>query len=312
MICCSRQTPVKSHCLFTLILGFAVNTFAADAEIDAIKEVLRKPRIDWSKWPWEGHAEDLKPFGDRAIPLLATLLENKSFGFDASETMLAIDPNKAAPLIFASMPKCDRNVQFHTFSFFIRRINQGAKLPFVSAIHDAAVHCLEAGTPADAAEQALIAIGLTGSGSDFPLLERIHEKSRSNRVWDWELKNASEAALARLGNEESLKRIETILAAPVPARIPEESAGTLNAAIIAAGFSQNLRFTHFLATHLADRLVEIPPSDNEPLDPAGAARISLYEIINQTSSGMDYVNIDFSKLDKWWNANKQKFENGVN
>ncbi|MBC8166856.1 MAG: hypothetical protein H7Y20_13430 [Bryobacteraceae bacterium] len=297
---------MKALCFIILITG-VLASYAADTEIDTVKKVLRNPRRDWSKWPWQEHAEDLRPLGDKAMALLATLLEDESFCYDASQTMLVIDPDKAAPLIFASMPKSDRNVQHHTFRFFIPRIEKGAKLPFVSAMHDAAVRCLEARTNADAAEDALIAIGLTGSDSDFPLLERLYNNTNSTEFWRRKLQNAAEAALARLGHPKYLQSIEAELAAPVPSPLPGARAFTLEEAIIKAGFSQNPRFVPFLSKHLDVPPADIPPSDVAPPHPAGAARIALYEILTHTSSGMDYTNIDFTKLDKWWNENKQKF-----
>lgn len=241
------------------------------------------------------------------MPLLARLLEDESFGYDASETMLVIDPDKAAPLIFASMPKSDRNVQYHTFVRFIRRLSKGDKLPFASAMHDAAVRCLEAGTNADAAEQALVAIGLTGSNSDFPLLERYYENKHATDCWRRKMQNAAEAALARLGHPKYLENIQTELAAPVPSPLPAARAGTLEQTLIKAGFSQNPKFMSLLVKHLDDPPADIPPSDVAPPDPASAARIALYEIATHTSSGMDYTAVDFQKLENWWNQNKQKF-----
>ena len=88
-------------------------------------EVLKEERRDWSKLPWQEHAEKLKPFGDSVMRTLETLLTDPYLGWQASETMLVLDRDKAAPLIFASMPKSDRNVQFHTFKLYIRLIQRG-------------------------------------------------------------------------------------------------------------------------------------------------------------------------------------------
>jgi hypothetical protein len=289
-----------------LLIGFSCNAAAADAEIEAVKEILNRPRVSSSKSACQEHAEDLKSFGDSAIPLLASLLNE--FSFVASQTMLEIDSNKAGPLLFSSMPKSDHFVQFFTFSFFIQSMNKGEKLPFARELHDAAVRCLEAGTDSDAAEMELIAIGFTGSDSDYPLLEHIYESHPPMEAGVViGLKAASAGALARLGHEKYLKEIEVILAEPIPARIPPTRAAQLQRAMSKAGFSQNPRFIPLLARHLGDPVAEEPPAVFPALDPGWAARVALYEIVNHTSSSMGLQGIDYGGLDKWWKENKQKF-----
>ena len=289
---------------FLILIGITFDGFAADSEIDAVKKVLSTPRRDWSKWPWQEHAEDLKPLGDKAIPLLATLLGDGSFAYDAFQTMLVIDPNKAAPLIFASMPKSDSVIQVHAFKFFISRIHEGVKLPFVSAIHDAAVRCLSRRAVGEEGEPELIAIGLTGSDADFPLLERFYNNKDETEYWRLKLQNAAESALARLGHPKYLKNIEDELAKPVPSPMRGDRAYPLEEAIFKAGFSQNPRFIPLLASHLDDPPPEIPVSDVKGPYPAGAAAVALDQIVNRTSPELWSTEIDWKK---WWNENKHKF-----
>ena len=299
---------MKTLCLLILIISnVTLNTFAAETEIESIKQIFKNPRRDSSKTPWQEHAEDLKPLGDKAIPLLATLLEDYWLCYDAAETMLVIDSDKAAPFIFASMPRCDRNVQRETFRFFNRGIQDSFKYPFISEMHDAAKRCLESQICADAAEEALITIGLIGSEADFPLLERYYNKKDSVDIWNSKLPNAAEASLARIGHTKFLKNIEDVLTTPATSPLPSSLAYALENAMMKAGFSQNPRLIPLLANHLNDPPADIPPSDVAPPDPAGAAKIAIYEIVNHVSSGLDYTRIKFDDLDKWWTKNKTQF-----
>ena len=295
---------MKSLC-FLILISITFSGFAADSEIDAVKKILSTPHRDSSKLPWQDHAEDLKPLGNKAIPLLATLLKDGSFAYDACQTMLVIDSNKAAPLIFASMPKNDSNVQYHTFKFFVSRLHEGAKLPFVSAIHDAAVRCLNRQTVGEEGEPELIAIGLTGSDADFPLLERFYNNKDVTEYWRLRFQNAAESALARLGHPKYLKHIEDELAKPVPSPLRGDRAYPLQEAIIKAGFSQNPRFIPLLASHLNDPTPDIPVSDVLDLPyPSGAAALALDQIVNHASPELWNTKIDWKK---WWKENKHKF-----
>lgn len=101
------------------VLFLVHNAFAlTQTQRDAVQKVLRNQnRRDWSITPAQQNATDLKYLGDDAIPLLAEFLSNYDLGYISAETMLIIDPNRAAPFLFGSMPKSDRNVQrnvFHT------------------------------------------------------------------------------------------------------------------------------------------------------------------------------------------------------
>jgi hypothetical protein len=186
--------------LILLIVG--VTTFALPqtekSEVAAFLRNLHQWRLGKSKQ--QPKVSDLNHLGDAALPPLAEFLTDRELGDTAESVMVEINPEKAAPLIFASMPRSDRNVQYQSFTFFIRRIRNGHRFDHAQAMHDAAVRCLEADTNADAAEQALLAIGLTGSSRDFPLLEKYFNNTEPIENWRASVRNASEASLARLGN----------------------------------------------------------------------------------------------------------------
>ena len=247
---------------------------------ETVKRVLRTERRDWSKAPEAEHAEDLKGLGAEAIPLLAALLTDEDLGDTAAATMLLMDEGKAAPLIFASMPQSDRNVQYHTFTRFIRRVRTHEPFAFSTEMRLAAIRCLEADTNADAAEQALLALGLTGSQEDFPLLERYYRNSHPTAVWAKKLRNASEASLARLGREDHLANIEAELRAPVPSVLTLEAAAELSASIQKAAFSDSQRFVPLLCQHLHDPGVR---EYDVGVAPASDAAQALSQILDKAS-----------------------------
>ena len=289
--------------LVLLVFGVTPGARAAEPDLEVVKAILREP----SKFPWQEHAEALKPWlGDKALPLLATLLEDYDLGYEASETMLMLDPDAAAPLIFTSMPKSDCNVQYHTFDFFLRRIHAGSKLPVPTTImHDAAVRCLEVQRSGDTLELEMVVAGLTGSAADFDLLGKLYHKFvLPEDYWDRRLRDTAEMALAQLGQPEAIQRIEQKLAAPVPSRLSFDQAEALEATIREAGCTRNPRFIPLLARHLDDPSVSFPSSDNSPPDPAGAATMALEWIVNHADPESPSVSTDWKK---WWSENQSRF-----
>ncbi len=242
-------------------------------------EVLKEERRDWSKFPWQEHAEKLKPFGESAMRTLETLLTDPDLGWQASETMLVLDRDKAAPLIFASMPKSDRNIQFHTFKLYIRLTQNGEKVGCRKEMHDAAVRCLEAETNADAGEQALFAIGLTGDKSDFPLLKKLYDNTHQTPTWRAKLRNAAEAALAKLGSESHISNIKTQLSQPIPEPFTLDDAISLEASIEKAGFTKNRDFALLLRRHL--KTPEPKPRTDCIVSPAYRAGLALDAILGK-------------------------------
>ena len=296
---------MKSALIGFLVLVAWAHLALADDDIDTIKRVLKSPRREWTRWPWQEHADDLKAFGDRALPLLATLLPDSQLGYEAAQTMLVIDPRKAAPLLFASIPPADRNVQNVAFSHFLHRVDRGETFPFLGQMHDAAVRCLRTGTNADAAETAIYVLGVTGTEKDFELLESYHHSQHPTEFWSAKLQNAAEEVLARLGDASALESIERQISV-VPAK-PQDmgEAVTLVRSIAKAGYSRNPRFIPFLA-----RLLDIPPPDNSPSDdfvppsPSSAAGVALDKIVNGVPTNFGHTKIDWKA---WWKKNQSNY-----
>ena len=277
--------------------------------LDVKKILENKDRRDWSKMPAQEHAEDLKYLGEEAMSILATFLTDYNLGYEASETMLALDEKKAAPLIFASMPKSNRNVQYQTFRRFIQKMQNHKLFEFVKEMRDAAVRCLKSDTNADAKEQALLAVGLTGTDKDFLLLEKYYQENNRHfdyapdQKWADALRNASQAALARLGNEKQIIQIKDELRARVPFNPSIEQALAASGSIKKAAFTGNKEFIPLLCKHLDDPHFR---DSDYGVSPAYDAIEALIQIVNNVSP--DDKTVSLSNRDpKYWKERCQEF-----
>lgn len=260
-----------------LAFGLAITCIGpawAESDIEHVKSVFKAPRRDWSKLPWVEHAEDLKPLGERAWPALSALLTDYEHGYDASETMLALDPAKAGPIIFSAMPVKNANVHGRTFKFFLRELEQGKPPPFSKDIYDAALRCLKSNETGST--EALYILGYVGTKSDIPTIRAFTKGSR--RV-------AAESALGKLGDEQVLKALQNRLSKPVPNKISDEQAVSLSTTMDSAGFSRDKRFIPLLCRHLND---PIPKRDYDVIAavPSWSAAIALDQIVNNTPTVM--------------------------
>jgi hypothetical protein len=73
---------------------------------DVVEIVLRTPRRNYSHYPEQEHAEDLKPYGDAVLPVLADLMiaESPDQGY-AAFTTLSYEGSRAVPFVLARMPR---------------------------------------------------------------------------------------------------------------------------------------------------------------------------------------------------------------
>ena len=218
---------------------------AAQRMADILRENARCHRMT--------QPEELKQFGEDTVEILGGFLTDREVAVYAAYAMLQLDPLRAGPILFASMPKSDRNVQRHTFAFFIRLMQEGQQVSCQKEMHDAAVRCLDADTRADAREQALYAIGLTGDKSDHPILEEQFRNTHYVPAWKTKISDAAEAALARLGHQTYISNIERQLKKPIPSSFQTSDALLLETIIRKAAFSNNLDFVPLVGAHLKTR-----------------------------------------------------------
>jgi hypothetical protein len=271
--------------LILLILGVTIFALPQEKKSEVATFLRNLQQWQRGKSKEQPKVSALNHLGDEIIPLLAEFLTDYELGDTAEGVMVEIDPDRAGPLIFASMPRSDRNVQYHAFKFFLRRIQNGQRFDHAQAMHDAAVRCLGANTNADAAELALLAIGLTGSSKDFPLLEKYFNNTEPIENWRASVRNASEASLARLGNDKYIENIARQLSSTVPAKINLRMAEAFVNSIREAGFSHNKRFVPLLCKKLDDQFIEMGPGSHDiiPLSPAQAAANALAYIVDGAS-----------------------------
>jgi hypothetical protein len=268
-----------------LIVGVTICAFPQEkkTEVAAFLRDLRHWQLGKSKQ--QPKITALNHLRDEILPLLAEFLTDREFGDTAEGLMVEIDPEQSAPLIFASMPRSDRNVQYHAFRFFIRRIQNGERFDYAQAMHDAAVRCLEADSDPYPAEQALLAIGLTGSTRDFPLLEKYFNNTEPIENWRASVRNASEASLARLGHTKYLDNIIRQLSSTFPTKISLQMAVATVNSIREAEFTRNQRFVPLLCKKLEGSFIEMGPDSGHAIPPstAGAAANALASIVDGAS-----------------------------
>ncbi len=240
-------------------------------------------------------SSDLPPLRD-PLAVLATFLADYDLGNEAGRVMLEINPDEAAPLLFASMPRANRGAQVAAFSLFNLRVREGEDYPLKRQMHDAAVRCLEDKTGGSAANLALYAVGLTGTKADYPLLERYATNQHRNMFWRTELRQASEAALARLGHPQSIQVIEDKLKKPVLATISIFEAEQLADLMEQAAFAKDARLLPLLCAHLDDPQ---PPEDGDyrHRSTAGSAAAAMQEILKGPLKPKEDISIEFWK--KW-------------
>ncbi len=223
----------------------------APADVAKARKVLQTERTDYSKSPEEQNIPELKQVLEDPMPALAALLTDYELGDSVGFTMFAIDRDRAAPLVFGSMPKSDRNVQFHSFTRFLRLTFAGEPICWHAVVADAARRTLDTGTNADAAEQAIYALGVAGNASDSALFRRYLASTEPVEHWRTKLGNAAEAALARQGDRAAIDAIRHELGAAVPKTIDLKRGRELVAALDGAGFSRQRSLAPLVCRHLA-------------------------------------------------------------
>lgn len=249
------------------------------ADIATARKVLATPARDTTRSPEEEHAKALtKRLGD-PLPALAHLVTDYELGDQVAFTMFAVDPDKAAPLVFASMPRSDRNVQFHSFSMFLRVVFDNKPPCWNALVRDAARRTLKAGTNADAAEQALFALGVTGTADDTMLLRGYVRGREPVDFWRDRLTDAAEAALARLGDRTAIATIRKQLDVPVAKRLDFDGAVALTTALNKAGFAHQRALAELVCRHIVD-VSAMPDGHRLAPRPAQHAAMALGHIVD--------------------------------
>jgi hypothetical protein len=202
------------------------------------------------------------------------------WGSDAAYAMLAADEARAMPVLFNSMPASGANIERIGFVWFVSHFDAGKKSGNVSEAHAAAVRVLGSqASGSEAVELALHTVGLSGSAEDLPLLEQ-HYQYRNGWSGLRRIRDASEAAMARLGSRPHLENIRTELAVTAPAGSALDWAVRIGQVLEKAGFAGQTELLPLVCPHLAD-----PPVVDIDItwDPKPSAVAALNAIVNNTT-----------------------------
>jgi len=218
---------------------------------EEVELVLRTPQRDRSLPLHLQHAATLRTLDFDTLPVSTSLLADPYLGGDVVFAMLALDEARALPLIFESMPESGNSIQLITFDYFISR-PAAVRAAAATVAREAALRVLRRILSSTNAELALYVIGLTGSEADFPLLEQFNGRKGIATLG---LRDASEAALARLGSRTHLERVRTELMTPLATGASYADGVRVARALRKAGFAARRELLPQVCGHLDDRRV---------------------------------------------------------
>jgi len=142
---------------------------------EAVEQILRTPRINFSKYPGVEHTEALAPFGNDMFPLVAEFLTDGELAWAAEDVLLA-DRAKAAPLVFAAIPKMSGQPLGIAMETYRRWAQEDSAFPYKRELHDAARDLLERG---GGGTEAIFALAAVGTGADMPALEKVYQEQKA-------------------------------------------------------------------------------------------------------------------------------------
>jgi hypothetical protein len=243
---------------------------------EVVEQVLRTPRVNFSKTPAQEHAEALKSLGEDSLPLLADFLTGDfDLSYEALQTML-LDPDRAAPLVIAAIPRMQRQQPRElALGEYTRMAQGGPAFSYRRELLEAALSALTPGGYLSASMAAVNALGVVGSESDFPILEQVYQSQSDERSGNALIRDASEAALARLGSQPHIANIKAQLGVVVK---NTEDAAVFERGAKSAVFTGNRDFIPLLCAHLHD------PSwsfEDYGVSPAGTAEMAIFALLHK-------------------------------
>ena len=249
--------------------------FIPQSRREEVAVVLRTPRRGDGMALATQHAEALRTLDFDVLPVTSELFQDSQIGGDAAFAVLALDEARALRLLFGSMPESGQSIQLIAFDWFIGR-PPAVRAATAADAYDAALRVLGRVLSSTTAELALYVVGLTGTPADFPLLQRFHE---TGGIGTRGLREASEAALMRLGSRPHLDRVRSELAEPLADTTTYDDGVRLARALRKAGFAARRELLPEVCGHLGDRpIVDIDIS----VELGGIALSSLASIVDGT------------------------------
>ncbi len=231
--------------------GASASLMIPQSRRDEVELVLRAPLRDRAVPLPVQHAAALKKLDFDPLTVSPQLFADPNIGGDAVFAMLALDETRALPLIFETMPETGLSVQLITFDYFISR-PAAVRTAAAKEAREAARRVLARILSSTNAELALYILGLTGTDEDVPLLEKFYAR---NGLTSLGLRDASEAALIRLGSRPHLERLQAELRQPLPAGSSYSEGVRTARALRKAGFAGKSELLPLVCGHVDDRRV---------------------------------------------------------
>lgn len=243
----------------TFIVRRDFNTVRADAAAqlvipqslrEEVAVVLRTPRWNRDVEVARQHGDALNALDFDALPVAEALLSDSTLGRAALAAMLAADQRRALSLILASMPGSGIDVQLVGLLWFLDHYRE-ARQAHADA-RQAALRVLARVLSTVTAQLAVYVVGVTGSHLDIPMLERLYNNGRAGAAG---LKDASRAALIRLGSQRHLEDLQAELSRPLPPNATYGQGVRLSEVLRTAAFSGHPGLVPAVCGHISDPMV---------------------------------------------------------
>lgn len=242
---------------------------------DEVAIVLRTPSRTREVKLAKQHAAQLRAMDFDAMPAMRELLDDFQLGGDAAYAAFEMDEARALPMVLGAIPQVSTGVELIALDWFIGRpaaVRTAAAADARAAAHRVLARILSTTT----AELAVYVLGLVGTPEDMPLLEKF---ATGGGVATRGLRDASEAALGRLGSRRHLDRVHADLS-PVLTRASTFADGVNVArALRKASFIGNPEMLTDVCAHVDDpKLWDI----DIDVDPGAVALTALAAIVDGT------------------------------
>lgn len=238
---------------------------------EEVAAVLRTPSRTKTVKLAQQHAAIIKTLDFDAIPVLRELLDDFQLGGDAALAAFEVDEARALPMVLGAIPGVSTGVELIGFDYFISR-PEAARVAASTDARAAAHRVLKRILSTSTAELAVYTLGLTGHAEDMPLLEQLAGRAGMGTRG---LRDAAQAALARLGSRPHLDRIHGDLAHVLTPTTRFDEASIVTRALRQAAFTGKAEMLSDVCTHVDDgRVWDVDIS----VDPGAAALTALAAI----------------------------------
>ena len=250
-----RASDVAGQPTFTVRREFSGVRADSEAQLvipqslrEEVAVVLRTPQWSRDVDVARQHGDALNALDFDALPVAEALLQDSALGRAAVFAMLAADERRALSLILASMPDSGIDVQYVGFLWFLDH-HRDARQANAEA-REAALRVLARVLSTATAQLAVYVVGVTGSDLDVPMLERLYDNGRSGAAG---LKDASRAALVRLGSRKHLENLRAELSRPLPPDATYGQGVRLSEVLRTAAFAGHPELVPAVCGHITDR-----------------------------------------------------------